>query len=200
MTNALPRLLLAAGTALLLGGCAVFNNLHSEVSSYGSWPAERKAGSYVFERLPSQRAQPEVQEKLEAAATPALQAAGFTAATDASSADVIVQLGARVSGNERYLWDDPFGWRGHIYYGRGGPFFRPLWFGPPTPSYEREVAVLIRDRKTGQPLYETRASNDGGSAAIESLLPAMFAAALADFPAPAINRRNVVTKIDPSKP
>ena len=62
---------------LLLGGCAAFNNLSSEVSTYGPWPAERKPGAFVFERLPSQQAQPEQQSQLEAAARGALEAAGF---------------------------------------------------------------------------------------------------------------------------
>ena len=42
---------------------------------------------------------------------------------------------------------------------------------------EREVALLIRDRKNGQLLYEARASNAGPSASIDYLLPAMFEAA-----------------------
>jgi Domain of unknown function (DUF4136) len=200
MTNSLLRLFCAGAAAALLAGCASFNHLASEVASYGSWPAERKPGSWVFERLPSQQTRPELQQKLEDAAAPALEAAGFSRAADAAGADVVVQLGARVTGNDRYLWDDPIGWRGGIAYGRRGPYFAPFWFGPPTPTYEREVALLIRDRRTGTPLYETRSSNDGASPSIESLLPAMFAAALADFPTPAVSPRRVVTKIDPSKP
>jgi Domain of unknown function (DUF4136) len=199
MTNSLLRLFCAAAGAALLAGCASFNRLPSEVASFGSWPAGRAPGSYVFERLPSQQARPELQQKLEDAAAPALEAAGFTRAADAA-ADVVVQLGARVTGNDRTLWDDPIWWRGSIVYGRRGAYFHPFWFGPPTPVYDREVALLIRDRKTGTPLYETRASNDGTSPSIESLLPAMFAAALTDFPTPALSPRRVVTKIDPSKP
>ena len=45
-----------AAMAWVLGGCAAFNNLASDVSSYGPWPAERKPASFVFERLPSQQA------------------------------------------------------------------------------------------------------------------------------------------------
>lgn len=200
MTNSLLRLFCAAAASVLLAGCASFNHLPSEVASWGSWPAERKPGSWVFERLPSQQARPELQQKLEDAAAPALEAAGFTRAADAAGADVVVQLGARVTGNDRYLWDDPIWWRGSVVYGRRGAYFSPFWFGPPTPTYDREVALLIRDRRTGTPLYEARASNDGASPSIESLLPAMFAAALADFPTPAVSPRRVVTKIDPARP
>ena len=50
------------------------------------------------------------------------------------------------------------------------------------PYYEREVAVLIRDKKSGEPLYEARANSEGTSAGADHLLPAMFTAALQDFP------------------
>ena len=51
------RLILALAAAAPLGlvGCAALNSLHGEVSSFGSWPQGRAAGSYRFERLPSQQ-------------------------------------------------------------------------------------------------------------------------------------------------
>jgi hypothetical protein len=103
--------------------------------------------------------------------------------------------GARVSGTG-WVYDDPFWWRGP-YYGRWGrPFWGPPGFGfPPTPIYEREVALLIRDRKSGTPLYEARASNDGTSPGIYALLAAMFEAAMKDFPNGGINPRQVTTEI-----
>jgi hypothetical protein len=109
----------------------------------------------------------------------------------------VVLLGVRVTGHEPLYWDDPFWWRGSIVYGRRGAWVHSPWWGPfpPMPSYEREVVLLIRDRKTGRALYEARASNDGGSPSIHSLLPAMFEAALKDFPAPGPNPRRVVTAI-----
>lgn len=186
--------------ALALSGCAAFNQLNSEVSSYGQWPADRKPSSYVFERLPSQQARPERQQALEDAARRAVEAAGFTPAADDKAADVSIQLGMRVSASERSPYDDPFWWRGGVYYSQHSRLGRGFW-GPglgmqfSTPSYEREVALLIRDRKTGQALYETRASNDGASSAVNSLLPAMFEAAMKDFPTGGINPRNVSVQI-----
>lgn len=200
MSKTLTLLLAAA----LLSGCAALNRLPNEVSSFGSWPAERRPGPFVFERLPSQAAHPESQQLLEDAARPALEAAGFTHAADAAGAAYSVQLAARVTGDDR--WTDapawgPWGWRGLYghprwglgfgYHGRFGPG------GFATPLYEREVTVLIRDRRSGQPVYETRASNTGGSSAIVSLLPAMFEAAMKDFPATGINPRRVTTQITP---
>lgn len=186
--------------ALALTGCAAFNQLNSEVSSYGQWPADRKPSSYAFERLPSQQARPERQQALEDAARRAVEAAGFTPAADEKAADVSIQLGMRVSASERSPYDDPFWWRGGVYYSQHARLGRGFWgpglgIGFSTPTYEREVALLVRDRKTGQALYETRASNDGASSSFNSLLPAMFEAAMKDFPTGGINPRNVSVQI-----
>lgn len=194
----MARLLSLTLVALLLSGCAALTQLRSDVSTYSQWPADRKPGPFVFERLPSQQTRPEQQQKLEDAARIALEGAGFAPAADEKSAEYIVQLGARVTGTDFWPYDDPF-WTGRLWYGRHGrPFFGAglgMGFGFPTPTYEREVALLIRERSGGKPLYEARASNDGGSPSIDSLLPAMYAAALKDFPYGGVNPRQVVTTI-----
>jgi Domain of unknown function (DUF4136) len=192
MKRRLHLAILFATAAAALAGCAGMYNVTSDVSSYGEWPAARKPGSYAFERLPSQQAHADDQAKLEDAARGALEMAGFTPAADSKSADVIVQLGARVTRYERSPWDDPFWWHG-AYWHRG-PWRGPYWgFSGyySAPIYDREVAVLLRDRKTGQPLYETRASSEGGYSGSPEILSAMFEAALKDFPTPAISPRRV---------
>jgi hypothetical protein len=198
---------ITAATLLALAGCAALNNLGSEVSTYSQWPAERKPASYAFERLPSQQANLEQQQMLEHAAARALELVGFTPAADPQSADVSVQLGARVNAQDRSPFDDPFWWHGGLYRTHAGRPFRigglghgfGFGFGAfyATPSYEREVAVLIRDKKSAVPLYEARASNDGGSPSINTLLGAMYEAALKDFPAGGVNPRHVTTQITP---
>lgn len=195
--------LLAA--VLALSGCAAMRSLDSDVSSYSRWPAERKPSTYAFERLPSQQARPEQQQLLEDAARPAVEAAGFAPSTDPKTADVTVQLGARITPTDRSPFDDPFWWgpglhrpfayarRGRIFWGPGWPYgWGPRWndYG-----YEREVALLIRDRKTGQPLYEARANNDGMTPMVPTALPAMFEAALKDFPIGGINPRRVTVEL-----
>ena len=184
--------------ALFNGGCAAMRNVDSDVSSYSHWPADRKPATYSFERLPSQQDRPAEQDALEAAARDALAAAGFTEATDPAASDVTVQLGLRIGRSDRPGWDDPFYgagfyggglWGGHYGYRRRfGASFDLMY---DSPRYDREVAVLIRDRKTGQPVYETRASNDGGTQGDAVLYAAMFTAALKDFPQPAVNPRRV---------
>ena len=61
-----------------------------------------------------------------------------------------------------------------------------------------EVAVLIRDRQSGQAVFEARASNNSNSASFNSVMPAMFAAALKDFPAGGVHPRRVT--VDIAKP
>lgn len=197
------KLLCAAATALVLTGCASFNNLSNEVSTYGPWPADRKPASFAFERLPSEQAHPERRQQLEDAARGAVEAVGFRAAADADSAEYLMQVGARVTTNDPWIYNDPLFWRagfragfyyGHPRWGRG---WSPWGYGgyESSSSFEREVAVLIRDRKTGRLLYEARASNTGPSASIDYLLPAMFEAAMKDFPGGGANPRNVTVQI-----
>ena len=194
-------LLSAAAVAAVAGlsGCAALNSVTSEVATYGDWPAGRAPGRYAFERLPSQNARAERQAQLEGAAAQALDGAGFKLAASAAEADVIVQIGARVSRTELSPWDDPLWWRW------GGGYWRsPAWRSPSRLSYyanfnagwytryERSVGLLLRDRTSGTPLYEAHAQTDGSTAGDSALLAAMFAAALTDFPASgAVNPRQV---------
>jgi len=192
-------------TATALSACAGLHDLSNDVSTYSLWPADRKPTTYTFERLPSQEQNPQQMQLLEEAAHRAMESAGFKLAADPKSADITVNLGARVSAQEPSPFDNPFWWHGglysHRFYGRGfyrGGFgFHGAWpYDPPT--YEREVAMLLRDRKTGQPLYEVRVTNDGYSSSINSLLTAMFEAGLKDFPNGGPNPRRVVTQIGSS--
>lgn len=180
---------------LLLGACATTRQLDNDVSTYSQWPAGRKPASYTFERLPSQQARPEQQQQLEDSARQALEAAGFTPAADEREADVSVQVGARVSASERSLYDDPFWWRGG-FSSRWHRGYSTSWgIHYTSPSYEREVALLIRDRKSGQALYEARASNAGSSTSSPAVLAAMFEATLKDFPHTGVNPRRVTVEM-----
>lgn len=194
---------IAAATALpLLSACAGLDSAAVEVVSQGSWPADRRAGSYAIERLPSQQAQPAEQERVEAAALGALQAAGFTPAPR-EEADVLIQLGARVFtvAHRSAYADAPLYWRNDWWYrGPHWPYFwgTPYgpWYADEVPDHQREVAVLIRDRRSQQIIYEARGRytsrwND------ERLLPAMFEAVLKDFPLTASAPRTVTVVLPP---
>ncbi|MCY7316573.1 MAG: DUF4136 domain-containing protein [Rubrivivax sp.] len=197
-------LLTAAAATLVLGGCAALTSVSSEVSSFGEWPADRKPGTYAFERLPSQQARAAETEQLEAAARSALAKAGFTQVAAGQEPNVLVQVGARV-GRSDYSspWADPIWWRGSFGYYRHGPWSGPRWgtglglgLNYEPQRYEREIAVLIRDRASGKPLYESRASNESiSSSAAAETLSAMFGAALMDFPRLGMNPRRVVVPL-----
>lgn len=195
-----PRMAAALALGvLLLGGCATQNAVTSQVSSYGSWPEGRKPGRYVFERLPSQQARVEQQDRLEAAAEPVLATAGFERVPDGNQADVSVQVGAQVLVEQRRPAYDPF-------WGPWGPGFGGWWgsggrsgislsmqFEPP--YTQMQVDVLIRDRRTSQVLYETHARHDRVGAADDRLFTYLFEAAMKDFPLPAISPRTVTVTI-----
>ncbi len=204
MPNALRRtatLLGLATAAVLLAGCAALNTVTSEVSTYGDWPADRKAGSYAFERLPSQQGRAAEAEQLETAAQAALAKAGFTPVTAGQQPDVLVQVGARSGYNDPRLWADPMWWRGGFGYWRHGPWAGPRWglsMQIDSRRFEREVALLIRDRASGKPLFEARASTEGSSpSAGTAVLGAMFQAALMDFPKTGVNPRTVQVQLAP---
>jgi Domain of unknown function (DUF4136) len=181
--------------------CATVNTVSSNVSSFGEWPAERKPGSYAFERLPSQQARAEESDALEATARTALEKAGFQPVAPGQQPDVLVQVGAR---DDRYVvspWDDPLWWRGGFGTWRYGPYMHPRWginMRYDFPRIERQVALLIRDRVSGKPLFEARASSEGTVRSHAALLTAMFEAAMMDFPRLGMNPRRVVVELPPS--
>ncbi len=176
----------ALAAAGLLSGCASFDQLTADVTSFGQWPAGRSPGSYSFERLPSQQARADEQQQLETAAGAALAGAGFRPAAPGAEPDLLVQVGARVSRAESSPWDDPLWWPGGFGHWRASPWRGPYWGATvrlDSPRYEREVALLLRSRADGKPLYEARASVEGYQRGIGDMLRPLFVAALKDFPA-----------------
>lgn len=180
------HLLLSLVAAASLAACSGPYYVSAEVSSYGEWPDARKNASYAIERLPSQQGS-ERQTELEDSARAALEKIGLKPAADAGTADIIVTLGARVSPQERSPWDDPLwgrwyggGWRYSSYWRFGGGWGvnGGMW----ERRYDREVAVLLRERQSNTPIYEARAVNDGATMGDKSLVSALFLAALNDFP------------------
>jgi predicted small secreted protein len=188
----------AAGT---LAGCATLNTVSSNVSSFGEWPSGRTPGTYAFERLPSQEARAGEQTLIENAARSAIERAGFKAAASAASADVLVQLNARVVTEPGYHDDrwrpwpyvSVYGGR-RVFWSVGAPIYHHV------PRMDREVTVLLRDRASGKSLYETRAANSGSGSFDVALMAASFEAAMKDFPRPAVSPRRVDTELQPTLP
>lgn len=182
-----------AASALLLAGCATGYLLDNQVQSFSSLPALPAAPTYRFERLPSQ--QNPQQAQLEALADGPLFRAGLR--RDDSNPRYAVQVSARV---QRVLspYADPWDWGGWgwgwgigahhrgIGIGIGGPFGRM-----DQPWFQREVSVIVREIAGNRVVFESRANNDGPGIDNNSVLPAMFDAALNGFPNPPPGPRRV---------
>lgn len=201
---------LAGGAALslglALGGCASLHQVTAEVSNHGQWPAGRAQTRYVFERLPSQQDQAELQARIETAAAPALALHGFVPVAQASQADVLVQVGMQMRVVPA-VYDDPyyrpfdgrfFGGAfsvGGIWGSRGGVGLGMGMMVEP-PRSQMQVDVLMRDRVSGQTVYEIHAAHQRVGGAFEGLMPALFRAALTDFPAQGTSPRRVTVELD----
>ncbi|MFT3858589.1 MAG: DUF4136 domain-containing protein [Aquabacterium sp.] len=202
--NRLGWALAALTLALAQAGCAGLHEVTSKVASYGSWPEGRQPGAYVFERLPSQQNRAEAQTKLEAAAEPALAAAGFRKVDDATRADVTVQVGAQTLVDERGRYEPwgpyrPYygpwrpGWGG--WWGSGGRGGFGISMAMEPPWTQMQVDLLIRDRRNNQVLYETHAVHERLGSPIDELYPFLFQAALKDFPHQAVSPRMVTVPV-----
>jgi hypothetical protein len=203
---------LAAGVAALLAtGCAV-TQIDANVVTVGQWPPGRPPGRYAFQRLPSQQAQAQEQSRTEAEAAPAVEAAGFRPAAPGDAPDVWVQVAARAVQIPAWVadpWAAPYppggpwgpgsvwagGWRG-TGWGWGAGWGWGYGYGMP-PITVHESAVLIVDGRTGAPLYDSRAQTDA-AVADRVAREALFAAALRDFPYPAVSPRRVRIDLAPS--
>jgi hypothetical protein len=181
--------------AVILSGCASTRLVDAQVNSFA--PQTIAAGaSYQFERLPSQAAHPENQNKLEALAQQALSKVGLVQ-QDAAPLRVQVTAGQL---QETLFTDDDIhfgagsGWMfSHHPHGLGhrGVLFPGL---DTQTSYLRHVSVLIRDGN-GAVLFESHASNDGPWSDTEAVFGAMLDAALDGFPVPPAGVRRVNIEI-----
>ena len=187
-------LVLVFGVAALLGGCATTRVVDSEVQSFTRSPALARGQGYRFERLPSQQASAQDQTRLEALADKALATAGLV--RNDGTARYSVLVGVASAQEQRGSWDDfphagPYccgGWRPFYRYGYG-PY--PGYGTPSLSVYRHEVTLVLRDLTTQQIVYETRASYEGRGAELLALLPALFEAALKDFPNPPAGVRQI---------
>ncbi|MDP4302427.1 DUF4136 domain-containing protein [Leptothrix discophora] len=173
-----------AGLATLTG-CAAMNSVNVTVRTFGAWPEGRAPGRYAFDRLPSQEAAPERRAALEAAASAALERAGFSAAGDAEQADVLVQFGAR----QAQLIEAPP--RVSFGIGIGTPIGRHGGLGWGMNSYPwytdrikelREMGLLLIDRRSRKVLVEVQARHESRYGMGDDVLQVLFDAALDGFP------------------
>jgi hypothetical protein len=192
---------LAALALSLLTACSAMRLIDSDVVSVPAVPAgmSLQGAKYRFERLPSQVHNPEA-GLAEQQAQAAMTAVGLV--RDDAGASLSVMVG--FSGT-KYLADPwgrpigpgtaPFG-RLSIGSGFGGGFGSHMGVGtgrrfPPPTHYQREISLILRDLKSGQVVYETRASHSGPWSDSEPIFATLFQAALANFPNPPAGLRRV---------
>ncbi|WP_144328386.1 DUF4136 domain-containing protein [Tepidimonas charontis] len=196
--------LMALAAAVLLGGCASTVRLEHEVRSQAAWTAAPPAAGerYRFERLPSQRSGDAEREQamLERLAEPVLARYGLQRAEASEAVSAVpwaVQIVARSVRYPHAPWDPPEprpAWlpHGQVILGRGVVSGIGLHWTLRPPYYVRELALTVRDRRSGEVVFESRAVQDGPWADSEALWSALLQAALDGFPSPPTGARRVV--------
>jgi len=188
--GAIPLMLAAS----LLGGCSTVMMVDSEVRSFATAPAIAPGAAYRFERLPSQLGNNR-QALLEGFVGNALGKVGMR--RDDAAAQYSVQITEGLIRENRAPWNDPWRqgmWMGSVHvgsHGNGAGVRFPMFPFPETPLFVREVGLTLRDLVSQKVVYETRAVHDGPSAQSDAVLPAMFDAALRDFPNPPQGPRRI---------
>jgi Domain of unknown function (DUF4136) len=183
--------------AIGLSACA--ESLNTQVTRYQAMPAPQGQsfvvvpgdgmaanGGLEFQRYASVVAQQ-------------LAARGYTPATSPQSANMIVQLGYRVSGGQvRYTSSpygyDPFFGGGRFFYPRFGRFGfgSPFYYGWDDPfgygggdgyvEYHSEANLHIRAAGTNQPLFDGRAQARSETNRLDVLVPDLVQALFTGFP------------------
>ncbi len=220
VNNAQTAILLIAFVILLqLTGCSTVRVIDSDVTAF-SKAAIAPGSTYRFERLPSQQADTQRQDQIEAMVQAALDKVKLQRVGDAPgspAARYSVQLTLTMQAQERSAyWDDwgyrpigsigvigvPGGSAGSVSVTIGsGPYWSG-WGGypygyayPAPPYYVRDIALLLRDTTSSQVVFETRARHEGPWADSAAILPAMLNAALQGFPTPPSGPRQVRVEI-----
>ena len=205
----MKRLLLILSLTLWLVGCGGLRVIDSEVLAISTLPTNAPPMTgvhYRFERLPSQALYAEV-APVEVLAQTALAHAGLIHDEAAASYSVLLGMSvqpylgrgtayppyqpvygvARPRGYGSIMWSSG-GWGPGMGFGMG--------MGFPTPTgYRHELSILLRDLRNGQVVYETRALHFGPWSDTSNILPALFEAALKDFPNPPAGPRKINIEI-----
>jgi hypothetical protein len=194
-------LALAAVALTLVTGCGSMRLIDSDVVSVAAVPPgmSLQGAKYRFERLPSQVHNPEA-GLAEQQAQAAMTAVGLV--RDDAAASLSVMVGFSGMQYQADPWGRPLGpgWTPYgsiaVGSGFGGGFGSHIGLGvgmrlPPPTHYRREVSLVMRDLKSGQVVYETRASHAGPWGDSVPIFATLFQAALANFPNPPMGPRRV---------
>ena len=196
LLKSLARMVLCAAV-FVLTGCATVSTVESDVQSFATTPTPVQPGTFRFERLPSQDVDAAQAASLENMAQAALAKFGFS--RNDTGARYSVQIGAGTVETVSTFSDPFFGRSAWSPFGRprmwpGRHFYGSLWLMD-RESYVTRVRVEIRDLGTGKVVYESTATNEESWFNPARVLPALFEAAMADFPSPPKGIRKVVVKL-----
>jgi len=178
------RVLWALLLAAVLSGCASQLVVESVVQAQATWASAPQNARWRFERLPSQQAQPELQSRYEGMVAPLLERAGWQ--RDEQNPSHLVQVLLRSSAWQLLPWPGHFG----FWHRLRPPFVERT-------QYLREVVVLIRERQSGQIVYEAHANHDSLWPDSDAQWSAMLTAAMHGFPNPPQGSQAVGVQVRP---
>jgi hypothetical protein len=180
---------------LALAGCGTPRMIDSSVRSFNTATAELPLEgpfSFRFERLPSQQADAQSQDRLENIALPVLAEKGLV--PDALAPRFTLELRMAVDPINQ---TDPF--HGHWGFGSSGS---GLWaqsrsMGLQPTRYRYSVHLLLRDAASKTVVFESTAMHEGPWSDRAAVLPAVLLAAVQDFPQGSDKPRRVLIDLSP---
>jgi len=189
------RLCMLVFLGLALAGCGTTRLIDSQVSSFtttAELPAEGPF-SFRFERLPSQQADAQAQDRLEEMALPVLAQKGLV--PDALAPRFTLELRMAVDVINQ---SGPF----HAYWGFGtigsGLWSQPGSMGLEPTRYRYSVHLLLRDAASKAVVFESTTQHEGPWSDRAAVLPAVLLAAVQDFPQGSYKVRRVLIDLSPS--
>ena len=181
--------------SLTLAGCATNRLIDSSVRSFNTANAElplEEPFSFRFERLPSQQADAQAQDRLEDMALPVLAQKGLV--PDALAPRFTLELRMAVDVINQ---TDPF----HAHWGFGtigsGLWSQPGSMGLEPTRYRYSVHLLLRDAANKTVVFESTAAHEGPWSDRAAVLPAVLLAAVQDFPQGSDKTRRVLIDLSP---
>lgn len=181
--------------SLALAGCATNRLIDSSVRSFTTATADlplEPPFSFRFERLPSQQADAQAQDRLEEVALPVLAQKGLV--PDALAPRFTLELRMAVDVINQ---SGPF----HAYWGFGtigsGLWSQPGSMGLEPTRYRYSVHLLLRDAANKTVVFESTAAHEGPWSDRAAVLPAVLLAAVQDFPQGSDKARRVLIDLSP---
>ena len=177
-------------TGALLGGCATV--IRSQVTAFHEQPLQLQDKVYVFERSKQQNNDLEYLE-YENLVRAQLKRLGFAEASGTRPPALRVALHYGITARDVHevypVVVDPY-WTGPGWGSYYGPFYDPLWFGPPIVErreanyqvFTRRLRITMTRIADGKAVYQTTVISEGGNGALAVVMPYMVRSAFADFP------------------